>query len=587
LRDRLKGIAFHSSGQPRGWLRFFLLKDQDLGTLRRFSKPLIFNKEGEIRPHYQAWLKQYKRSSYEDFMLDELKSGALPKAKTLCIVCTFHTNIIAEVIESALTGTRFSVTILNEMPVEFSSDLYIVVAPQMFKKLPPRNRCFMFQVEQVRASKWANAAYRELLKNSLGVLDYSTDNISDLIEHGLNIKQLYHVPIQPFQKIHSKPAHRDIDVLFYGAAGSKRREVYLNMLSKRFNLHVENNLFGKEMSMLLSRTKVAVNIHYYENALLETTRISEVLSHGASVVSETAVNQSEHDDLADHVTFVTSGDVDSFVDHVESQLSAWNGPKLIEPREDVFSTKFMLLRAFHGCGVLSFDEFSEATSKTELPSKRLVLGLPEEQSRQKSAQSNLLSGFCAFPALRHVIGWKGCAQSYKYIASKARSSGFNRIAICEDDAVFSSGASERLDIIYRYLDQSETTWDVFSGLLTDLHVDATISKVNHFESETLVHLNSVIGMVFGVYNSSAISILADFEFTGESRSRHTIDRYFEASKPRCVTTLVPLAMQSPLLMSTLWPLENNAMNEMIAQSQARLGEKVGYFLSSQAENVAE
>jgi hypothetical protein len=587
LRERVKNIAFHSSGQPRGWLRFLLLSDQDLGIPRSFSKRIIFNKTNEVRPRYQDWFNQYRRSPYEDFMLSELKDGTLSKVITLCVICTEHTKIIGEMIAKSLDNTRLLVTCLTEMPRNFESDIYIVVAPQLFKNFPPRSKCFMFQVEQVRASKWVNAAYLQVIKNSLGIFDYSTDNITALIERGLTIKQLHHVPIQPFQKINSRQIHRDIDVLFYGAAGSKRRDRYLNALANRVNLHVENNLFGAEMSNLLSRAKIVVNIHHYENALLETTRISEVLSHGATVVSETAVDQSEHNDLANQVTFVAAGDIDAFIRQVEIQLEAWKAPQPIEPREDVSSTKFMLLRALHGCGVLSLDEFFEATSKTELPSQRLILGLPEEETRRKSAQSNRLPGFHTFPALRHVVGWKGCAQSYKYIASKARSSGFNRLAVCEDDAVFPVGASERLDVIYEYLHRNDSAWDVFSGLLTDLHVEAKISEVSYFECETMVHLDSVIGMVFGVYNRSAINILADFEFTGENRSRHTIDRYFEAKKPRCVTTLAPLAMQSPVLVSTLWPLENEAMNEMITGSLARLEAKVECFLSCRIDDVGK
>ena len=514
-------------------------------------------------------------------MLNEVASASLLQAKTLCVICTPHTKIIGELLTEALKGTRLEVSSALEMPDQFLSDLYIIVAPQMFKRLPPRNKTFMFQVEQVRASRWVDASYLDRLQNSLGILDYSTDNITALSRQNLSLKQLYHVPIQPFQKAMPEQLERDIDVLFYGAAGSKRRDNFIDALSKRVNLKVENNLFGEEMSGLLARAKIVVNIHHYENALLETTRLAEALSHGASVVSEKAVDQAEHDDLDDLVSFVETGDIQAFVTEVEAKLAVWKGPPQIGLREDTASSKFMFLRALHGCGVLSYDEFLSATMKTELASRQLILGLPEEGTRRKSAQANRMSGFQEFPALRHVIGWKGCAQSYKYIASKARAAQFNRLEICEDDAIFAAEIAERLAVLRSYLDENEAAWDVFSGILTDLHVDSKISQVSQYGGETIIHLDSVIGMVFGIYNRSAIAMLADFEFTGESRAQHTIDRYFEAKKPRCITTLTPIAMQSPVLASSLWPMENAAMSDMIDNSLARLRSKVEEFQSVQ------
>ena len=37
---------------------------------------------------------------------------------------------------------------------------------------------------------------------------------------------------------------------------------------------------------MLKRTRVVLNIHYYENGYLETFRVNEALAHGCAVVSE-------------------------------------------------------------------------------------------------------------------------------------------------------------------------------------------------------------------------------------------------------------------------------------------------------------
>lgn len=583
-RSRLNKMGFRSSGKPRGWLRFLLLSDQKIGTPRPITSRILFKKSGRVRPIFRDWYRRYEISpenaalySYAQMLREQLAQGNLANAKSICVVCTPHTVFIAEAVAQALAGTRLSVTYVTEMPSNFSHDLYVVIAAQMFDKMPPPERCFLFQMEQVRASRWVDEAYLERLRTCLGVIDYAFDNITALIERGLLLKQLYYVPIQPFAKPKAQSFERDIDVLFYGAQGSARRDRYLAALSKRVNVRVENNLFGAQMTDLLSRAKVVVNIHYYENALLETTRLAEAISHGAFVVSEQSVDQADQTDFDDLVDFVPSGDVDAFVRQIETRLQHWAAPQTLSPRQDVGSMKFLLLRALHGCGVLSFAEFADATQNTDLPSGSLVLGLPEEAPRRLSAQQNRLPAFAAFPALRHVDGWKGCAQSYKYIATKAATAGLQRLMICEDDAVFAPETAQRLTVIADYLDQQNASWDVFSGLLSDLHEDAKISAVVSEKGEKFVHLNSVIGMVFGIYNRSAIETLAGFEFVGEDTRYHTIDRFFESTAPRCITTVPPIAMQSSDFESTLWLSHNEIMTDMISSSLGRLEEKVKAF----------
>lgn len=581
-------IAFHKSGKPRGWLRFLLLKDKKIGTPRRSTMRILLKKSGRTRSIFQDWYARYESSAenkllydYAQMLREQLAQGNLAKAKTVCLVSTQHTAFIAEALSMALAGTRLQVSHVTEMPRDFSHDLYVVIAAQMFNQMPPPERCFLFQVEQIRASRWLDAAYIERLRTCLGILDYSFDNITALIERGVPLKQLFYVPVQPISKPNILSKKRDIDVLFYGASGSSRRDRYLAALSKQVNIRVENNLFGSHMIDLISRAKVVVNIHYFENALLETTRLSEALSHGAFIVSEQSVDQTHQTDFDGMVDFVAPNDVEGFVRQVEKRLQEWTSPQVVEgPREDVTSMKFLLLRALHGFGVLSFAEFVKATEKTKLPSDSLVLGLPEEAPRRLSAQQNRLPGFSAFPALRHVDGWKGCAQSYKYMALKAKIAGLKRLKICEDDAVFVSGTAKRLAVIEKYLDQNSQSWDLFSGLLSDLSEDAKLSAVVPYDSEKFVHLNSFIGMVFGIYNRSAIETLANFEFGGEDTRYHTIDRYLESKEPRCITTTPSVAMQGNDFESTLWPAHNKHMIEMISTSLRRLESKVKAFEDS-------
>lgn len=50
----------------------------------------------------------------------------------------------------------------------------------MFKSLPPANKRVIFQLEQSVSSRWFTPQYMEILKDSLGVIEYSLTNIDFL-----------------------------------------------------------------------------------------------------------------------------------------------------------------------------------------------------------------------------------------------------------------------------------------------------------------------------------------------------------------------------------------------------------------------
>ena len=570
---------FHSSGRPRGWLRSLLLSDKKQGTPRELTRRILFKKNGKVRPIFADWYSRFRdepvnmnRLEYGEFLRQQLADGMLQMAKTLHVVTTLHTEVVGEAIEVALAGTRLKVTRGTKIPKTFDHDLYIIVAPQMFNALPPMEKTIIFQLEQVRASNWVDAPYLEQLHTCLAVLDYSRDNIAALIEHGLSFKQLYHVPVLPFSGGQTDNRHRDIDVLFYGSTASDRRHKYLDALSKRVNLHIVNDKFGSELRDMLDRAKIVVNIHFYDNALLETTRLSEALSHGAHVVSECAVDQNEHSYFEKAVSFVPTDDIDAFVQSVERKLAAWTGPAEIVPGDWLAGMRYRLVRALHSVGVLSFDDVLSACDDVDLPSNRLVLSLPEHTARYDFALENFIPGTVIFPGLRNIDGWKGCANSYKLMASLARRQNLKALTIYEEDAAFDFGVVARLEEIEGYLAQTQD-WDVFSGLLSDLHPDTRVTGIEHTGNEEYIHLDSVIGMVFGIYNHTAIALISNFEFEGDDTAKHTIDRYLEAQQLRCVTVMPPIARHDEMLASSLWSADNSLISATISKSLARLNAK--------------
>ena len=243
--------------------------------------------------------------------------------------------------------------------------------------------------------------------------------------------------------------------------------------------------------------------------------------------------------------------------------------------------RHLLPRALHGCGALDDDAFEHATRGTRLDAERIVLCLPEALARFEGARQNGLRGAMLFPGIRQLDGWKGTASSYRYLARRALAAGRARLIVAEDDAAFAEDFEARLAKTVAYLDAHAGSWDLFSGLLTDLSAQAEVKSIDLHEGDLVLRLDSVIGMVFGIYGHRALEALAAYRFAGDDVMKHTIDRYLESLKPRCLTLFPPLVRHDDAVSSTLWKLEgqrfvsNESINPMIHRSQERLVAKIG------------
>jgi hypothetical protein len=119
------------------------------------------------------------------------------------------------------------------------------------------------------------------LNESLAVLDYSLNNIAFLATQGVVFPQVYYLPIGASTNYSVKlpQVEKKYDVLFYGDSNSSpRRRVMLDALEGKWRVKVASEIYGMDMIDIIRQAKVVINLHYYENALLEIPRIQECLS---------------------------------------------------------------------------------------------------------------------------------------------------------------------------------------------------------------------------------------------------------------------------------------------------------------------
>jgi len=155
-------------------------------------------------------------------------------------------------------------------------EIYIIYGALNAPKIP--KNYIVYQTE-IAGTHFFNERYLEIIKNALAVFEYAEQNLSAYKHDNV----IYLAPgVYPQTAV-----EKDIPLLFYGwIDGSERRKTILDIISKAYDVKIVTNITGQAMWDILSRTKVVLNIHYYDNSPLELFRISEAISHNCFVITE-------------------------------------------------------------------------------------------------------------------------------------------------------------------------------------------------------------------------------------------------------------------------------------------------------------
>lgn len=261
------------------------------------------------------------------------------------IITPPHTVFLAHLIFKCFFDQGILATVnIGEYNGKFDGRFFVVVCPQVFKRLP--DSFIAFQMEQA-GTHWFGQQYIEILKNPrIRILDYSSQNLPFLADHGI---PLQHVRVaqptifpdyasflrqQGFLAPHS-PA-KEYDILFYGGI-NERRFLILAELMRHFRLRVAVGVFGPELYELILRSRMIVNIHIAESSPLESTRIFESLSLGAKVVSEDSPDSGDFGRLTNAISLVRPGKVEALIEAIEGGLEGTSPLSTATHNIDAFS----------------------------------------------------------------------------------------------------------------------------------------------------------------------------------------------------------------------------------------------------------
>jgi Glycosyltransferase family 25 (LPS biosynthesis protein) len=509
----------------------------------------------------------------------------------IIILTTKHTRYIGHLLQKSLAEIGCE----SSLAEEFSKDkdigqIHFVVCPQMFSKLP--KHFVAFQLEQSVSSRWFTPKYFSNLNQAYCIFEYSVKNIEFLLENDISYNKIFYLPIGSFREygtyLKSINYQMDctdepIEILFYGDPTCPRRKIYLEKLSSQFNVYVASEVFGEELISLICRAKVVVNIHYYEGALLETTRIYETLSLGTPIVSESSIDIDSHTDLTGIVSFIPIGDIDAMITELHLLLTE----DLQQQRrlaishflgkDCKFSDYFKRFLLSNDLFDYNFDDYLKDVNFIETCQEipRLCLSLTETPLRKYGFLSKPTHGFEIVEGIRYSDGWIGCAMSYKYILNKVNQSANKYALICEDDVVFPDNFEEKISDVLAYLQQTKQQWYMFSGLIADIHPETNILAVEEYRGVEYIYINRMTSTVMNIYSPEIMEIIQLWDQTNKDANTNTIDRYIESQVDLVVVTTLPyLVGHAEDKISTLWGFVNTQYSEMIETSQKILAEKV-------------
>lgn len=143
------------------------------------------------------------------------------------------------------------------------------------------------------------------LSDRAEIWDYSRRNIEILLAGGFS-GPLHHVPIGYAPEMtRIKPAPvQDIDVLFYGSVNPRRAAILQDLERRGAKVHAAFGVYGKERDALIARSKIVLNMHFYESNIFEMVRVSYLLANRKMVVAECNAGTEVEDGLRDAAALV-------------------------------------------------------------------------------------------------------------------------------------------------------------------------------------------------------------------------------------------------------------------------------------------
>ncbi len=278
---------------------------------------------------------------------DLLKSGILRKNVNITIL---HSGLpkrnvmvdIAETINASLIELGFDSSVSDNNIYTDSHVTNIILLCHLIYEpdmVLLDERSIILNLEQL--SSWQSLEYRKksfyriiYLASKCQVWDYSHKNIELFNSFGLNHIKYFQLGYSPVMRKVPENEHKDIDVLFYGSLNERRINIINELKERGYNALYLENTWGNELDQYISRSKIVLNMHYYDAQIFEIARCYYLMSNSIAVVSE--LNYSTYIDETEYLEGIVAVPYERLVDKCCELLD--NPEELIRLRKKALAT---------------------------------------------------------------------------------------------------------------------------------------------------------------------------------------------------------------------------------------------------------
>ena len=199
--------------------------------------------------------------------------------KPILIFSIKYGYYISKTIQYLLTINNIKSEIVKYVD-PLKDNLYIILFSHKVPQFP--KNYIVYQLEQKDICNRIDQKYILSILLSKKTWDYTPANIIRFEENVRKKMVYFPIPLIEYQKLVSYQLKMNnvYDVLFYGTMNGDRINI-LNYIKKQLpyiRLRVIDNMFEDQLFQEICKSKIVLNIHFYQNANLETARLNEILS---------------------------------------------------------------------------------------------------------------------------------------------------------------------------------------------------------------------------------------------------------------------------------------------------------------------
>ena len=166
----------------------------------------------------------------------------------------------------------------------------------------PKMKIIIIQLKQLfYKSPWVTKNKIDFLSQCDEIWDYDQSNIMFLKNtFGIHAKlfTLKYVPELNILPLLPKDRH-SIDILFYGAFNDRRQETFnkLRTLMPDKTIITTDKLWGKRLDISIRKSKIILNLHYYDTNRQEQARLFYLMCNHKCIVSEKSETNYYHNGI--------------------------------------------------------------------------------------------------------------------------------------------------------------------------------------------------------------------------------------------------------------------------------------------------